>query len=379
VASSRQASLLRAVPNGANPAEAASGHARTGQKSAPTATPPHRPAASAAHATALGAAAAAAQSISKSASAAPQLPTPELRRDPTSTPESDTGKTDTTQPGQTSSGGGDDDIPTGRRTARRRAAGPARRRFAANDDSPSIGGLVYALNQKPSNRPFQIAALISALWLGVGLAFAYIILAPDIAATRGNVVEMIRTSNVLATIATLVGPVLLFWFLAFLIWRSEELRLRSSAMTEVAVRLAEPDRIAEQQVASLGDAVRRQVNYMNEAVTMALGRAGELESMVQGEVSALERSYEENERKISNLLQELARERNSLTGTGDHFRTTLEQLASDVPRLIERLGEQQGRLAHIIASAGDHLTSLETSIGSDRIHGRARPDAWQPH
>ncbi|MEM9027182.1 MAG: hypothetical protein AAGC70_02330 [Pseudomonadota bacterium] len=256
-----------------------------------------------------------------------------------------------------------------RRTARRRSAGPARQRVAANDDTPSIGGLIYALNQKPSNRPFHVAAIASAVWLGLGLAIAYIVLAPEVATTSGNIIEIIRRTSILTTAATLIGPVSLFWFLAYLAWRSDELRMRSSAMTEVAVRLAEPDRTAEQQVASLGDAVRRQVNYMNEAVGMALGRAGELESMVQSEVGALERSYEENERKIRGLLQELASERNSLTGTGEHFQRTLAQLANDVPKLIEGLSTQQGRLAGIIANAGNNLTSLEASLSTqnDRL------------
>ena len=69
-----------------------------------------------------------------------------------------------------------------------------------------------------------------------------------------------------------------------LAWRAQELKLMSSAMTEVAVRLAEPDRSAEQSAASLGQAVRRQVSFMNEAISRALGRAGELEALVHNEV-----------------------------------------------------------------------------------------------
>ena len=47
-------------------------------------------------------------------------------------------------------------------SAKRRAAMPSRDQIAANDDAPSIGGLIYALNQKPSRRPFSIAAVASA-------------------------------------------------------------------------------------------------------------------------------------------------------------------------------------------------------------------------
>src|SRR5262245_66547483 len=37
-----------------------------------------------------------------------------------------------------------------RRPAKRRPAGPARAKIAANDDAPSIGGLIFSLQQKPS-------------------------------------------------------------------------------------------------------------------------------------------------------------------------------------------------------------------------------------
>jgi hypothetical protein len=254
-----------------------------------------------------------------------------------------------------------------RRAARRRPSGPTRGRVAANDDGPSIGGLIYALNQKPSTKPFKIAALSSGIWVALCVGFAWVLLAPDFS-TGGGVFNTIITSlarpGILTAAATLLGPVALFWFLSLLAWRAEELKLRATAMTEVAVRLAEPDRMAEQSVASLGQAVRRQVSFMNDAVSRALGRAGELEALVHNEVTALERSYQENERKIRGLIQELAGERGALVNTGDRVAETLRGLGSEVPALIEKLSNQQIKLAKIIEGAGQNLTALETAIGT---------------
>jgi hypothetical protein len=253
-----------------------------------------------------------------------------------------------------------------RRAARRKPSGPARGRVAANDDGPSIGGLIYALNQKPSTKPFQVAALSSGIWLALCIGFAWVLLAPDF--SNGNVVDALVGAlgrpGILTAAATLMGPVGLFWFLALLAWRAEELRLRATTMTEVAVRLAEPDRMAEQSVASLGQAVRRQVSFMNDAVSRALGRAGELEALVHNEVTALERSYQENERKIRGLIQELAGERGALVNTGDRVAETLRGLGAEVPALIEKLSNQQIKLAKIIEGAGQNLTALETAIAT---------------
>ncbi len=265
-----------------------------------------------------------------------------------------------TQPASTETDGGAVE-PADRRQAQRRPAGPSRGRIAANDDAPSIGGLIYALNQKPSNRPFTLAAAASGVWLAMGLGFVWFLVGPDLLNGR-TVGEILNRGNSLGAVATLLGPIALFWFLAVLAWRTDELKLRSTAMTEVAVRLAEPDRMAEQSVASLGQAVRRQVSFMNDAVGRALGRAGELEALVHNEVTALERSYEENERKIRGLIQELAGERNALITTGDRVSGTLQTLAGQVPALIDKLNDQQIKLARIIEGAGQNLTQLETSM-----------------
>ena len=164
--------------------------------------------------------------------------------------------------------------------------------------------------------------------------------------------------------ATIALPIALFWFLALLAWRAQELKLMSSAMTEVAVRLAEPDRAAEQSAASLGQAVRRQVSFMNEAISRALGRAGELEALVHNEVAALERSYGENEHKIKGLIQELVGERQALVSTTDKVSETLKQMGGEVPRLIENLSQQQIKLAKIIEGAGQNLIALENQLAT---------------
>jgi ABC-type transporter Mla subunit MlaD len=251
-------------------------------------------------------------------------------------------------------GGSSDGERNGRRPAKRRPAGPARPKIAANDDAPSIGGLIFALQQKPSNRPFQIAGIASGVWFTVGGLLAW--------ATQASGISIFSGPMLLAVIAAIGLPIALIWFLALLAWRAQELKLMSSAMTEVAVRLAEPDRGAEQSAASLGQAVRRQVSFMNEAISRALGRAGELEALVHNEVSALDRAYSENEHKIKGLIQELVGERHALVSTTDKVAETLKSMGSEVPSLIEKLSQQQIKLAKIIEGAGQNLIALENQL-----------------
>ncbi|MGZ5823596.1 MAG: hypothetical protein ACXWJ2_06610 [Hyphomicrobium sp.] len=256
--------------------------------------------------------------------------------------------------------------PPRRRVARRRPAGPSRNRVAANDDGPSIGGLIYALQQKPSNTPFKFAATVSVIWAAISIAFGIVALRSD--APVLGLIDLVSRPTTFFTIAAIVLPISVLWLLALLAWRTEELRLRSSTMTEVAIRLAEPDRLAEQSAASLGQAVRRQVSFMNDAISRALGRAGELEAMVHNEVTLLERSYEDNERKIRGLIQELSGERHALVNTSDTITESLQRLGGEIPVLMDKLSDQQVKLAQIISGASENLTSLEgslaTSVGS---------------
>lgn len=176
-------------------------------------------------------------------------------------------------------------------TRTRRPAGPPPQRklgTPANDDIPSIGGLIFALQQRPSSTPFLIALAASVAWFIIGGFFAYGVISTQV--TSAGVSGLVTSAAAFTAAVAILVPIVIFWFLALLMWRAQELRLMASAMTEVAVRLAEPDKLAEQSVASVGQTIRRQVAAMNDAISRAIGRASELEAMVHSEVAALERS-----------------------------------------------------------------------------------------
>jgi hypothetical protein len=295
----------------------------------------------------------------------------------------------------------------------RRPAGPAPRRIAAaaaNDDLPSIGGLIFALQQKPSKSPFLVALVASLVWFVVGGIFAYSLISNQLATPEGSS-GLFTNPAALTALVTVLVPIAIFWFLALLVWRAQELRLMASAMTEVAVRLAEPDKLAEQSVASLGQTIRRQVAAMNDAISRAIGRAGELEALVHNEVATLERSYSDNELRVRGLISELASEREalsnnshrvseSLRGVGQEIARNLAAASSSIdkklaergsqltellvarsneaaeqveraqgkvqehmPLLFERLGQEQERLGQVIEGAARNLSALEVAVG----------------
>ncbi len=259
----------------------------------------------------------------------------------------------------------------GRPSTQKRPTGSARPHIPANDDMPSIGGLIYALQQRPSRSPFLIALIASAVWFVLGLAVSWAVFQKTLDVS-GSTADLIANPAIVAVVATVVVPIALFWFLAILVWRAQELRLMSSAMTEVAVRLAEPDRMAEQSVASLGQTVRRQVAAMNDAISRALGRAGELEALVHNEVAALERSYTENENRIRNLINELASEREALANNSERVSEALRGVGTQVTREITAASEKASQsLSHAsvnmteaFANRGQKITAAVSAAGT---------------
>ncbi|MDA7947548.1 MAG: hypothetical protein MPJ78_08720, partial [Hyphomicrobiaceae bacterium] len=250
-------------------------------------------------------------------------------------------------------------------------AAPARERIAANDDLPSIGGLIYALQQRPSRTPFYVAFGASIAWVFLCLGAALFLFNERLSGLSSGG-DMLRDPAALTLGATLFVPVALFWFLALLIWRAQELRLMASAMTEVAVRLAEPDKMAAQSVASLGQTIRRQVAAMNDAISRALGRAGELEALVHNEVAALERSYSENELRIRGLIDELASERDALSNNSERVMETLRGVGSQVTKDISDAGDQATKslasatstLANSLSARGSKITEAISAAGT---------------
>jgi hypothetical protein len=261
--------------------------------------------------------------------------------------------------------------PKSGKTADRRNAEPARDAIAANDDLPSIGGLIYALQQRPSRTAFYVAFGASVAWAFLCLGAA-LFLFNDRLSSLSSSADMLRDPAALTLGATLFVPMTLFWFLALLIWRAQELRLMASAMTEVAVRLAEPDKMAAQSVASLGQTIRRQVAAMNDAISRALGRAGELEALVHNEVAALERSYSENELRIRGLIEELASERDALANNSERVSETLRGVGAQVTKDIADVGDQATKslasatstIANTLNARGGKITEAVNAAGT---------------
>ncbi|MCI0465711.1 MAG: apolipoprotein A1/A4/E family protein, partial [Beijerinckiaceae bacterium] len=252
---------------------------------------------------------------------------------------------------------------------------------AANDDRRSAGEILRAFRGRYDGIPAGLVAACTGLWIVFTLAYAFFNRAILFDLPAGALFP-----HVILYFMVIAGPVILLVLTASLLRRGQEMRIAARSMTDVAVRLAEPETIATEQLVTLSQAIRREVASMGDGIERALARASELETLVRSEVSNLERSYSDNERRIRALVDELATERESILTNADRVRGAIalaqENVSRDLSgasaRFAESVGEAAGRVTASLNSKGedikaaliqgrDELVGQLTTHGSDLV------------
>ena len=222
---------------------------------------------------------------------------------------------------------------------------PARRieRYApsaANDDRQTVGQILQALHGRPPRMPYYVAGIASAWWVVMAVIIGYSRSYQDIAQTAG-LLDLFDLPYFWLFAATVVLPPLLFFGFAGMVRRTQEMRLVSRAMTEVTLRLAEPEGVSTDAIVSVSQAIRREVAALGDGIERAIARASELETMVRNEVATLERAYDENELRVRALVDELQSERDAIVSHGTRLREAIsgahESFSLDVEGVANRI------------------------------------------
>src|SRR5215831_1595220 len=144
---------------------------------------------------------------------------------------------------------------------------PSLLRRAANDDRESIGQILRGLQRRPAHTSYVTATVFAGLWVLAGLVLGWMYL-PELQSALGP-------TGLAAPVLAMLGvvffvPIIFFYVLAHMAWRSQELRLITQSMAEVAMRLAEPETVARESIVTVGQAIRREVTAMGDGIERAL-------------------------------------------------------------------------------------------------------------
>jgi hypothetical protein len=246
-------------------------------------------------------------------------------------------------------------------------------RRPANDDRETIGQILQAIQKgRPARNVYTLATVFAAVWIvGAGLlTFSFL---PSLQAAVGQGSGSTLALTGLA--ALFFAPVMLFYFLASLAWRGQELRMIAQSMAQVAIRFSEPEGAASDSIVTVGQAIRREVAAMGDGVERAIARAGELETLVANEVAALERAYSDNEVRIRALLQDIAHQRDNLVGQAEQVRSAISgvqiDLRHDIALISDAIASRVDEVAKSITGAleerGAHITQALSNAGDNMI------------
>jgi hypothetical protein len=246
---------------------------------------------------------------------------------------------------------------------RRRPPGRRFERVAhapANDDRQTVGQILAALHARPARLPYVIAAIASVWWVVMAALIGFSRAHQDIAQTSG-LLDLLDLPYFWLFFATLVLPPILFFLFAGMVRRTQEMRIVSRAMTEVTLRLAEPEGISTDAVVSVSQAIRREVAALGDGIERAIARASELETMVRNEVATLERAYDENELRVRALVDELQAERDAIVSHGTRLRESIggahENFTLDVEGVTSRID-------NTLTEATERINAALTEAGS---------------
>src|ERR1700692_3006893 len=221
-------------------------------------------------------------------------------------------------------------------------------RRAANDDRETIGQILQAIQKgRPARNVYTLATLFAGVWI-LGAALLTFSFLPSLQAAIG---QGSGGALALAGLAALFfAPVLLFYFLASLAWRGQELRMIAQSMAQVAIRFSEPEGAASDSMVTVGQAIRR-------------------------EVSALERAYSDNEVRIRALLQDIAHQRDNLVGQAEQVRNAISgvqiDLRHDIAVISDAIASRVDEVAKSITTGlqerGDHISRALGNAGDSMI------------
>ncbi len=205
--------------------------------------------------------------------------------------------------------------------------------------------------REPGKRPYIIAAVVSAFWVGSAAAFAFGWLG----------VEGVLSLDwpwLVGLIFVAVFPVTFAWFAAHLARRAQGLQFASEDLMQIAARLTEPEGHAGREVTRLGRAVRREVDALNTGLEGALLRVRSLEGSIAERLSAVEETARNLEERGDALRAALREERENLASVA-------HTLSAD----SDRMGEHLKQRATALRDAA-RVTAAEMAAAQEAVDGR---------
>src|SRR5437763_831485 len=228
-------------------------------------------------------------------------------------------------------------------------------RRAANDDRESIGNILRALQRRPAGTSYVTATIFAGVWVLAGLVLGWIYL-PEMRAALGPTG---LGTPVLAMLAVVFFvPIIFFYVLAHMAWRSQELRLITQSMADVAMRLAEPETVARESIVTVGQAIRREVAAMGDGVERGRDLPDRRENTSRETSQAISAASDRLTTTLNFKTDHIGDEFTEITANVE--RTMAERLE----RVTESFAQKSAEILDLMSNRSQELTDGDIETGN---------------
>ena len=239
---------------------------------------------------------------------------------------------------------------------------------AANEDTPSGGQLYRMISRRPNPRILTLATLASIFVLGAEGAYLWGFYGPE--TLKAQAPEQLAVLG-----AALLFPLLLIWMLTYTVWRGQEMRLMSEALARTAIRLSDPEDTATGEIASIAQAVRRELDELKSGLDEAVKRAGELKDVVTNEVAEIDRGTGRAEFRTRTMAELLKRHQHNLEELSHTLGAQSDKVSRAIRDEVNAVRTATSEAETGIADATNRLSEQTEALSRTGEAARAGADA----
>lgn len=239
---------------------------------------------------------------------------------------------------------------------------------AANEDSPTAGALYRLIARRPSRRIPAAAFVLTFFCLGAVAAYVWGLYGLD------GLFLLPRNEIVFIAFAAAL-PVALVWLTAYGLWRGQEMRLMAEALARTAIRLTDPADAASGEIATIAEAVRKELDAMKAGLADALAETTRLNAAVAQELDAIERGTGRAETRARTMEELLGRHRENLLELSSALGSESDTIARALREKVEAVRGLVGEAETTLSNAGDRIVERTETLARVSEAARAGADA----
>ncbi len=239
---------------------------------------------------------------------------------------------------------------------------------AANEDSPTAGALYRLIARRPSKRIPAAASVATFFCLGAVAAYVWGFYGLD------GLSLLPRNGIVFIALAASL-PVALVWLAAYGLWRGQEMRLMAEALARTAIRLTDPADAASGEIATIAQAVRRELDAMKAGLAEALAETTRLNAAVAQELEAIERGTGRAETRARTMEELLGRHRENLLELSSALGSESDTIARALRDKVDAVRGLVGEAETTLGDAGERIVERTETLARVSEAARAGADA----